>query len=114
LYETWIEKSTSDFGNVVLVAEKKDNIVGYITCESDNISDTGRIGLVAVKPDARGLNVGTELVNSALNWFCNKGFNKVFVTTQGGNITSQRLYQKCGFRTHSIMIWYHRWFHVDI
>jgi ribosomal protein S18 acetylase RimI-like enzyme len=31
------------------------------------------------------------------------------VVTQGRNIASQRLYQKHGFVTQSIQLWYHRW-----
>jgi dTDP-4-amino-4,6-dideoxy-D-galactose acyltransferase len=29
--------------------------------------------------------------------------------TQGRNIVMQRLFQKCGFVTRSVELWYHRW-----
>jgi len=36
--------------------------------------------------------------------------DKVSVVTQGHNLAAQRLYQRCGFLTHSIKFYYHKWF----
>lgn len=109
LYKRWIEKSCKGFADIVLVAELEGKVVGYISCHLDDLS-TGRIGLIAVKSDVRGLGVGTELVISALQWFSKNRVDKVSVVTQGRNIASQKLYQKCGFKSYSTMIWYHKWF----
>ena len=87
-----------------------NNIVGYISCSINDSKDIGKIGLVAVDKDASGLNVGTELVNASLKWFLKNNVEIVNVVTQGKNIASQKLYQKCGFKTYSVMIWYHKWF----
>ena len=32
------------------------------------------------------------------------------VVTQGRNIAGQRLYQRCGFLTRSVELWYHKWY----
>jgi len=32
------------------------------------------------------------------------------VVTQGRNLAAQRLYQRNGFVTASLQLWYHRWF----
>jgi dTDP-4-amino-4,6-dideoxy-D-galactose acyltransferase len=108
LYATWIENSYQGFAQAVLVASINDTPAGYITCHLDPES-TGRIGLIAVAPEARGQQLGTRLIESALNWFQQQGCQRVTVVTQGRNVQAQRLYQKCGFLTHSIQIWYHRW-----
>jgi len=108
-YEKWIERSCGDFADFVLVAVLREKIVGYISCHLDD-NNIGRIGLIAVESNSRGFGVGTGLVNSALEWFSKNGVNIVSVVTQGRNITSQRLYQKCSFKSYSTMIWYHRWF----
>jgi hypothetical protein len=34
----------------------------------------------------------------------------VNVVTQGRNSKAQRLYERCGFLTRSVQLWYHRWF----
>jgi hypothetical protein len=31
------------------------------------------------------------------------------VVTQARNVPAQRLYQKCGFITRSVELWFHRW-----
>ena len=107
-YGKWIERSCGDFADVVLVAILGEKIVGYISCHLDD-SCVGRIGLIAVKSNMRSFGVGTGLVKSALKWFSKNGVKIVSVVTQGRNIASQKLYQNCGFRTNSIMIWYHKW-----
>ena len=70
----------------------------------------GQIGLVGVHPDARGNGVGAALVNAGLRWFGSVGARDVAVVTQGQNVTAQRLYQRCGFATSRIELWYHKWF----
>ena len=55
-------------------------------------------GNIAVKSNMRSSNIGTGLVNSALEWFSKNSVKIVSVVTQGRNILSQQLYQKCGFR----------------
>jgi hypothetical protein len=34
----------------------------------------------------------------------------VKTVTQGRNIPAQRTYQRCGFQTAAVQLWYHRWF----
>jgi dTDP-4-amino-4,6-dideoxy-D-galactose acyltransferase len=109
LYETWIEKSCSGYADKVLVAESAEQPVGYITCH-DEAQTAGRIGLVGVHADYQGLGIGRRLVTSALQFLAGRGVKRVGVTTQGRNDGAQRLYQRCGFATSSVELWYHRWF----
>lgn len=107
LYETWIENSVHGFAQHVLVATHDGHAAGYTTCHLT--SAEGVLGLVGVGSDAQGQGLGTLLVNSALNWLAQQGAAQARVTTHGHNIGAQRLYQRAGFITHSVHIWYHNW-----
>lgn len=116
LYEVWIEKSCRGYADGVLVAEHEGLAAGYVSChlskEATNSSDglRGDIGLVGVGASAQGRGLGLSLVEGALGWFAAQGMERVSVVTQGRNVRAQRLYQKCGFKTQSVRLWYHLWF----
>ena len=112
LYREWAAKSCDGGVDAVLVAADKRDVRGFITCQLQP-SHHGQIGLVGVHSAARGSGVGQALVEAALTYFVDKGADSVEVVTQGRNIAAQRLYQKCGFRSHSFRLWYHRWFGAD-
>jgi dTDP-4-amino-4,6-dideoxy-D-galactose acyltransferase len=109
LYQTWIEKSLNGYAEAILVAELEKETVGYISCHLRSPT-TGQIGLFAVGSKARGKGLGQDLVRESLWWFASKGILRVTVVTQGRNVSAQRLYQRCGFETQSLQLWYHRWF----
>lgn len=108
LYEIWIEKSCSGYADAVLVAEVDAQPAGYVTCHAKE-SEHGEIGLVGVSPDYRQQGLGRQLVEAACRWFAERSLCHVTVVTQGRNISAQRLYQRCGFVTKAIQLWYHRW-----
>ncbi len=110
LYETWIRRSCEGYADVVLVAELESQPVGYITGHLVNECAEGQIGLVGVGPEGRGRGIGTRLVSAALDWFATQGMETAVVVTQGRNIPAQRLYQRCGFVTRDVKLWYHKWF----
>jgi ribosomal protein S18 acetylase RimI-like enzyme len=110
LYETWIKVDLDGAACQVLVAEIDGVPVGYITCHLDD-SRAGRISLVGVESRAQGRGIGRALVDGALSWFAaNAIAAKVVVTTQGRNVAAQRLYQRCGFVTQAVQLWYHKWY----
>lgn len=109
LYATWIEKSCTGYADAVLVAEKEGIASGYTSCHI-NKDGSGQIGLVGVSSSCQGEGLGKGLINESLRWFASAGCKRVEVVTQGKNVGAQRLYQKSGFLTSSIQLWYHRWF----
>jgi dTDP-4-amino-4,6-dideoxy-D-galactose acyltransferase len=109
LYETWIEKSCRGDADLVLVAELAGEPIGYVTGHREGRA-AGRIGLVGVHSGHHGLHAGHALVAGAVEWFAERGVRQVSVVTQGRNVRAQRLYQRCGFITSSVELWYHRWF----
>lgn len=109
LYMTWIEQSCKGYAQAVWVAcTASDTPIGFITCHLKE--KTGQIGLVGIHPDHHQQGWGGKLVSQALNLFASTGCTSVIVVTQGNNLSAQRLYQKCGFHTASVELWYHRWF----
>lgn len=108
LYEEWIRRSFAGWADIVLVAEREEKAVGYITVHLSE--ETSSIGLIAVAEDARNKGVGAELVSSAVNWAKGKGAKQMTVVTQGRNIEAQRLFQRSGFQTTQTQLWFHRWY----
>ena len=107
-YATWIEKACHGYEDVVLVSVDGNSPTGFIT---GKVADKhGTIGLVGVAAAAQGQGIGKRLLSAAMHWFSSSGAETVSVVTQGSNVAAQRLYQSAGFRTHSMHLWYHRWF----
>lgn len=127
LYETWIRRECEAAANdpehhAVVVAQLNGQAAGFVSCHvltpppapprvtGRGESGVGSIGLVGVAETARGQQIGTAVVSTALDWFQERGCDSVTVVTQGRNIGAQRLYQRCGFVTQSVQLWYHKWF----
>jgi dTDP-4-amino-4,6-dideoxy-D-galactose acyltransferase len=108
LFAVWIEKACAAPDYRVFVAEMGGCAVGYLACQR-TADDLGEIQLIGVDSSARDRVFGTQLVHCALNWLTAEAVTRVSVVTQGRNIVAQRLYQKCGFATSSIGLWYHWW-----
>lgn len=109
LYETWIEKSCRGWAKNVFVAGEGGDLEGYLTCHLPN-PGSGQIGLVGVGEKGQGKGIGRDLVSYAVRWFAQENVQSISVVTQGRNVRAQRLYQRCGFVTRSVELWFHRWF----
>lgn len=108
LFETWIERSCRGWAQAVFVAELDGAAAGYCTCHIEG--GVGSIGLVALAAHARGRSLGRQLIAAAISYAGQQGIPEMKVVTQGRNVRAQQLYQKCGFVTDSVMLWYHKWF----
>jgi ribosomal protein S18 acetylase RimI-like enzyme len=107
LYRLWIEKAIHERNGTVFVALQEAQPAGYISCGVTN--GQGQIGLLAVDSVCRGRSMGSELVREAIAWMGSHGAKTVKVSTQGLNVPSLRLYEKCGFSIASVELWYHLW-----
>jgi dTDP-4-amino-4,6-dideoxy-D-galactose acyltransferase len=108
LYATWIENSFRGFAQAVLVAETDQTPAAYLTCHLKG--DEAQIGLVGVSAQQQGRGLGTKLVQQFFSWSRQHNARRVTVVTQGRNLAAQRLYQRNGFVTATLQLWYHRWF----
>jgi len=109
LYTTWIEKSCNGYANIVFVSEIGGVPAGYVSCHLAKQA-RAQIGLLGVHGNFWGKGIGEGLLNESLRWFAEQGAKRVAVVTQGRNCSAQRLYERCGFVTQSVQLWYHRWF----
>jgi dTDP-4-amino-4,6-dideoxy-D-galactose acyltransferase len=120
LYERWITASFRGEAQAVWVAqadeiqaenmEHNGECIGYITCHLDGPEKPGRIGLFAVDATFTGRGVGRALVRAATSWFALQGLTRVSVVTQGRNVGALRLYERCGFCTAAVELFYHKWY----
>jgi dTDP-4-amino-4,6-dideoxy-D-galactose acyltransferase len=109
LYATWIARSCQGFADQVFVGQCGGQVAGYTTVKQA-APDTAEIGLVGVAAAAQGRGLGPALVRAAVDWSAARGLARIVVVTQGRNRAAQRLYQRCGFLTHLLQLWYHCWF----
>jgi dTDP-4-amino-4,6-dideoxy-D-galactose acyltransferase len=111
LYSTWITLESQGRAQTVLVAASATNEpLGYASCHLEPARRGGQIGLVGVSSQARGKGIGKSLVLAAMDWYQTQGAREVMVVTQGKNRAAQRLYQKCGFLSRDLQLWYHKWY----
>ena len=112
LYETWLLRSLDrSFADAVFKIDYQGMPCAYITGSLDQEEKIGSIGIVGVSSTVRGHNLGSHLINAILRYFSEQGMESCEVVTQARNIAAQRLYQKCGFRTSNVQLWYHKWYH---
>ena len=109
MYAVWIASYLDEAANVVVWTPVLDGeAVGYLTCRVTG--EVGRIGLVGLAPRGRGMGLGMALLAAGIDWFTQKGARRVEVVTQGRNLPAQRLYQRAGFRSTQVQLWFHKWY----
>jgi len=88
----------------IFVAERAGAIVGYVFAGIEprswkELRDVaGFIHDVVVDPDARGVGVGTRLIETAAAWLVTRGAPRVMLWTAEQNRDAQRLFEQLGFR----------------
>jgi GNAT superfamily N-acetyltransferase len=107
LYRRWIRRDL-ERGPGVLVAERDNGPVGYLSTALDGAA--GTISLVAVAPQWRNRGVGAELVAGSVAFLAERGADRVDVVTQAGNVSALRAYERAGFRMQRSSYVFHKWY----
>jgi len=100
LHAQWGENSViGKAADAVVVAEENDEILGFVTCKTQELvgKKIGTIVLVATSAEARGKGLGTAMIKFALGWFSEQGCDLVDVGTQSSNVGASKLYENVGF-----------------
>jgi ribosomal protein S18 acetylase RimI-like enzyme len=107
MYALWIERSVAGSADHVLVGEHDGRIVGYMTGKRE--ADEGRLVLMSVDREFRGLGFGRALTVGMLKWFADRGHTSGYLTTQDGDTAAMRLYARLQFTFDRREHWYHWW-----
>lgn len=86
-------------GNLIVVALFDEKLVGWASLKRGRpefLQHTVGLGMGVVR-GYRGLGIGTALMNYALKWAAEQGFEKVNLGVRASNERARALYRKCGF-----------------
>ena len=113
-YADWLKKSVrGDFDDCVfLIRDRRQKHRPFGFCSFRRKMSTDQvavIGLFGIDPTAQRQGYARALLNGVFHQMYSRGFNKVEVVTQGRNLAAQRIYQKTGFVTQMMELWYHKW-----
>ncbi|HZO87958.1 MAG TPA: GNAT family N-acetyltransferase [Chthonomonadaceae bacterium] len=84
---------------LVWVAEREEQVVGFVAYELNHTEEKGEVQLLAVHPDHQNLGIGTALSDFALQKMIEAGMKLAIVRTGGdpSHAPARRAYEKSGY-----------------
>ncbi len=79
------------------IAEMNGENVGCVMLVKDDVPGVARLRLLLVDPQARGLKLGTRLVDECVNFARASGYRKMTLWTHSILTAARRTYEKAGF-----------------
>lgn len=108
-YEGWLEKGIrGEYDDYCFILEVDQQAVAFTTVK-ENDDGTADVGIVGVDKNYSGRSLGTILLEKVITDLQKRNLSALRVVTQGRNYPAQRLYQKSGFITNQMELWYHKW-----
>jgi GNAT superfamily N-acetyltransferase len=80
------------------IAEMDGEVVGSIFCVQSDQETAAKLRLLLVDPKARGLGLGTKLVEECVQFAKQTGYEKLVLWTNSVLIEARHIYQKVGFK----------------
>lgn len=104
-FETLVAKIVADFAEnndpareYGWIAEVDGKRAGCIFCMAGDEPTVAKLRILLVTPDARGLGLGTRLVEECLRFAREAGYRKVTLWTNDVLVAARKIYQTFGFR----------------
>lgn len=104
LRQAHYKKVVKNMRNAFFIAFKNKIPIGFIACaftQNAPAFKKQKIGIITeiyVVPSARGLNIGSKLINCAVEWFSSHKTIIVKVKCWHSNSLGRAFYEKCGFK----------------
>lgn len=86
-----------DKGTAAWVAELGGEPAGFIACDRRD-DTTAQLRLFLVEPSARGMGIGTRLVEECLRFARLAGYRRIMLLTYSVLADARRIYQRAGFQ----------------
>jgi GNAT superfamily N-acetyltransferase len=99
-YEALVARIVADFdpaAGTAWIAEADGERVGSVFCVPDSEPGTARLRLLVVTPAARGLGLGSALVERCLEHARAQGYERMTLWTNDVLAAARRIYQRAGF-----------------
>jgi len=111
IYTSWAVRSclSREVADDVLVANRGDNIVGFISLKLNN-NEEGEGRLFAVSPEVQGQGISRSLMVQAMEWFLSRGARRMIISTQITNIGVQKVWVRLGLEPAYAYHTFHKWF----
>jgi DNA-binding MarR family transcriptional regulator/GNAT superfamily N-acetyltransferase len=80
------------------IAERNGKILGSVfVIPKDGDSETAKLRMLYVEPEARGLGIGTLLVKQVVSFAREKGYKRIWLWTQESLTSARKIYAAQGF-----------------
>ena len=87
------------------VATSSNEIVGFVIANLNRSLSKALIENVFVKPDSRGLGIGTSLARKVVDTAKADGYQFISVLTPPDDTPAIKIYEKAGFSKGEIFLW---------
>lgn len=104
-FEALVARVVADFADrrdgppqAAWIAEVDGERVGCVFCTAAEAPGVAQLRLLLVEPRARGLGVGTRLVDECLRFAGRSGYRRMVLWTNDVLVEARRIYGRAGFR----------------
>lgn len=103
-----LKKLKKEPGHHMLVARKRDVVIGFVTYTTRNTlmhaRPSGLIDELVVAHASRGSGVGKRLMQAVIDECREIGCSEVEVSTEKSNLRARRFYKANGFKEHAVFL----------